>query len=130
MNNRSATFLGFFSATCIAPFHLALSSMSIEPGIESLADACVYLAAAFSMFFPYAVLAGLLVGVPIYLVSRKVGIVTWWMATGAGTIAGVCAAFAVFGQAAVPIHFMTYVLLGAFSGLVFWLVRRVAIREH
>jgi len=104
--------------------------MSIEPSIDSLADACIYLAATFSIFLPYAALAGLIVGVPIYFVSKRFGIITWWMATLAGSTAGACAAFAVFGYASMPIHLLTYVLLGTFSGLAFWLVRIVATKEH
>lgn len=128
MSNRSATLIGFLSSICIAPFHLSLSSMSIEPSIDSLADACIYFAATFSIFLPYVALAGLLIGVPIYLISMKVGLVTWWMATIAGFAAGACASFAVFGQSAIPIQILTYTLLGAFSGLVFWLVRSLAMR--
>jgi hypothetical protein len=129
VSNRSATILGILSAICIAPLHLALSSMSIEPSIDSLAEACIYLAASFLIFLPYASLAGLIVGVPIYFAAKKIGIVTWWMAAIAGSIAGACAAFAVFGNTAIPIHFLTYVLLGTSSGLAFWLVRSVAMRE-
>ena len=130
MTNRSATVLAFGSAICIAPIHLALSSMSMEPSIDDIGDAFVYFAATFLIFLPYTALSGLLVAGPIYFVSNKISLLTWWMAVIAGAIAGVCAAFSVFGQAAVPINFMTYLLLGALSGFVFWLVRSFAIRDR
>lgn len=130
MNKRNVTILAFASASSVAPFHLALSALSIEPRIDSLADACIYLAATFSIFLPYSAFAGLVVGVPIFFISQRFGIVTLWMATLAGSTAGACAAFAVFGYASVPIRLPTYVLLGAFAGLVFWLVRSVATKEH
>lgn len=126
MNKRSATVIGFVSAASVAPLHLSLSALSLEPEIESFADAGVYLAATFLIFLPYSALAGSLVGVPIYLISQRFGIVTWWIAALAGIAAGACAALAMFGLTSMPVQLLTYALLGATAGLLFWLVSSFA----
>lgn len=129
MNRRSATVLGFVAAFSVGPLHLALCSLSLEPSIYSIVDAGVYLAATFLIFFPYSTLAGLIVGVPIYLISKRLGLVTWWMAAIAGFTAGTCAALAMFGRSSMPIQLLTYAVLGTVAGLLFWLVRSFGEKE-
>jgi hypothetical protein len=130
VNKRNATVLGFVTASSVAPFHLALSALSFEPKIENLVDAGIYLAATFLIFLPYSVLAGSIVGVPIYLISKRFGVVTWWMAALAGFTAGACAALAMFARTSMPIQLLTYALLGTIAGLLFWLVRSFAEIER
>lgn len=129
MTTRIAAILGFVVAISIPPLHLALSALPNEPGIESVLDGILFLAVAFVVFLPYSVLVGAVAGVPSYLVCRRFGLVTWWMAIVVGSIAGLLAT--VVTPAGVPLYIqlLQYVLLGAVAGIAFWTVFRLADRE-
>lgn len=129
MNQKFATAFGFVAAFSVGPLHLALCALSLEPKIDSIVDASIYLAATFLIFFPYSALAGSLVGAPIYLISKRFRLVTWWMAAIAGFAAGVSAALAMFGRSSMPIQLLTYAVLGAVAGSLFWLVRSFGQKE-
>ena len=129
MNSRNATGCGFVAAVCVPPTHFALSTLSREPGIESISDGFTYLVIAFLTFLPYSALAGLIVGLPIFFVSSRFGLFKWWAAVVVGSIAGALFAFTDVGSEPLTIQLLVFIPLGAISGLVFWTTKTIAMHE-
>ena len=74
--------------------------------------------------YPFALVLGSIVGLPIFLVFRRYRLVRWWSAVLAGAIAGV------FWVGVITLRFdlRNLVLLtieGSLGGLVFWAIWRL-----
>jgi hypothetical protein len=76
-----------------------------------------------AVFYPYVLVLGGLVGLPLFLILRRIGMVRWWSATLGGALAGAAAAYLVRGYF-YPKDFAVLVPEGAAAGFVFWLVWR------
>ena len=103
---------------------MAMLDLPYEPGIQGLAEAVVFLGVASLLALPFSVLSMLIIGVPGFLLCRRIGFVTWWLALGVGALAGVLVAVARPANQPVADVLARYVLVGSIAGLTFWLVWR------
>jgi hypothetical protein len=72
----------------------------------------------------YAVNGTVILALPAYLVLRRFNLVRWWSALGAGAALGLLFALLVGGSFSAPLlrGIFPLTLIGAGSGLVFWLI--------
>jgi hypothetical protein len=122
VTERRAALIGFVAASVVPSLRMAILALPWEPGIRSLGEAALFVGVAFSVALPFSVLPTLIIGVPGFLLCRRVGLVTWWLALGVGAVAGVLVAVARPANQPVADMLVKYVLLGAAAGLTFWVV--------
>ena len=122
MTERQATLIGFAAASVVPSLLMAILALPQEPGIRGPGDAAVFLGVAFMVALPFSVLPALLIGVPGFLLCRRVGLVTWWIALLVGASTGALVALVRPANQPVADVIVKYVLLGALAGLAFWAV--------
>ncbi len=128
MTEKGATFLGFLAACEVPPSIMAIRALPFEPTIEGPWDALIFLGAVFLMFLPFSVLAAIVVGLPFFLVCRRFGHVTWWLALFGGALAGVFGALMTPEKKPLADLLVQYVSIGIVAGLTFWLVWKRSLR--
>jgi len=113
---------GFLAAAAIAA--LGLSAMMISGGGRfDLEDALMAALMVPVVFFPYALVAVVVLGVPTFLLMRPLAPGKWWMAVVAGLILGVLLRYILFMMLGMSLD-LAIVPLTALSTLVFWRVWR------
>jgi hypothetical protein len=123
--DRSWRVLGFVTlAFLLAPGIPALTLPYLTP-IFSEPGTSRYGPGEIVFFYVASLHFGTLVGLPSFLILRKLRLVRWWSAalTGAGIGGGVALIFAGLG---IPAAFLAvWAGSGAVAGFVFWIVLRV-----
>ena len=76
------------------------------------------------VFYPFAFVLGNAIGLPLFFILRRQGLVRWWSATAVGALAGAFAAVATRGEIYLP-DFPVLMPEGALAGLVFWALWRL-----
>jgi hypothetical protein len=114
--------VGFVAAAVVPSLLMAILTLRWEPEIRGLGEAALFVGVAFLVALPFSVLPTLIIGVPGFLLCRRVGLVTWWLALGVGAVAGALVAVVRPANQPVADVLVKYVLLGAAGGLTFWLV--------
>ncbi len=115
------TAIGFFVAPLVAAFSMALSGFAQSGGLVK--SAALVLAWTF-VFYSYALVAALVIGLPCFIALRKFGLVRWWSSTVSGFLAGTLALIAIDPSAASsrPNDFAIWGGIGGLSAFVFWLI--------
>ena len=126
MTSRITATIGFVTAVSIPPLHLALSALPDEPDVNGIADGAVFLVVAYVVFLPYSLFAGAVVGIPSFLICKRLDVDSWWMAIVIGSIAGFLITVIAPEVYALHIRILLYGVLGAISGMVFWAIYRSA----
>lgn len=75
-------------------------------------------------FYGYSVAAAMLLGVPIFLLFLRFGLLRWWSTIAAGIAIGAAVAFIVFSHLTVS-GLIIMALHGGVSAFVFWLIWRL-----
>ena len=65
-----------------------------EEHLKVLSELALYGAVAFTLTFLYAAAVATIVGIPMFLLFRKLGMVGWWYAYVVGPMIGIGVAFA------------------------------------
>lgn len=120
MRKESATILGFLVASSVPAILLAVfTPLSGTFTLDALMG-------TFVVAYLFSAIATVVFGVPIFLVIRKLGVVTWWTAILGGFVAGVLVTV-VIRLPSPPV--VNDVLLngpiGAVAAFAFWLVWRL-----
>lgn len=120
--------VAFFVAPLVAALSLAFLGFA---QIDGVAQNAVLVLGWTIVFYGYALGATVLIGLPSFLVLRKLGLVQWWSATACGFIAGAIVLIAIDPNAASsrPNDFAVLGGIGGLSAFVFWLVRRFGLRR-
>jgi hypothetical protein len=90
VTKRVATFVAFALASVVPALVMSAFAVGSQPGVrasgptESLIFACV----SFLVFLPYSILFVVLIGVPIFLILRKLGSLNGWSALFVGACVG------------------------------------------
>src|SRR5437764_8573589 len=89
-------------AFLIAPLAPAAGAALTSPGIGGgLSAGIVELSGVmFFVFYPYALMFELVIGLPLFLLARRFGLVRWWSATLGGVVVGLLALIAFSGVSA------------------------------
>ena len=74
------------------------------------------------LFYCFSLAAGLLFGIPLFLLFRRYHLVRWWSASAAGIVVGSVVALMLRSNAVQAGDFLVLVPEGAVSGLVFWAI--------
>ena len=112
MNKHVATALAFLMASVFPA--IALSAIEVAKGYLDFKGFLGW--ALIFYFFTFGVTV--IVGLPAYLLLERFHQVTWWSAMLTGIIGGVVMVF-IFKSLSLSV-----VLVGGFSGLVFWIIWR------
>jgi hypothetical protein len=127
MTESRAALTGFAAAAVVSPLLMAIRALTSEPALHGLTDAILVAGAAFLVFLPVSILAAVIVGVPGFLLCRRLGLVTWWIALPVGALAGGIVSLARLANEPVTEALVQYVPLGALAGMVFWLVWKLTV---
>jgi hypothetical protein len=123
--------LAFLVAPLAAPIAYVLASLAVQTvvsgGVPSAQSALDLVIGVFVLGAPTAYAAALLVGVPTYLVLRKLGLVTRWALWLAGAAIGAAGAATLTpwlrgAPFSIDFPWWTGALLGLVSAEVFWRV--------
>ena len=77
------------------------------------------------LFYFYTFLATIFLGVPAFLLGRRLRLIKWWSALVAGTVIGALVAVLIWLQSKIQVHdFIIFCPLGAASAFTFWLIWR------
>jgi hypothetical protein len=119
-----AIMLGFLAASLVPALLTAIFSPLSGGG------AFLNFIVSFAIFYPFSAFATALLGAPLFVLLDRFKLVSWWTATLGGAIIGVVMIRLVifngyFDLSTIPI----YALMGGLSGLVFWVVARIASRK-
>ena len=125
MTKSKSEVVGFFVAAGVPPLvfvivgavdHILNHSFDFY---ESLLEAMVW----FAIFYPYSFLFASIVGLPVFLIARRFGFVTWWISLMTGMIVGGVVPIAIrSGNAPQPKELFIDVLSGGTAAFVFWLI--------
>ena len=77
------------------------------------------------VFYPFALVATVVLGGPLFLAFRRLRLVRWWSALASGSIAG-CVVVMVLSTPSVE-SLCLFALQGALAGFVFWLLWRLGM---
>lgn len=120
------TVAAFLVAPLVAAFGLALAGLvKTDSAHINFEEVAVWT----FIFYLYAAYAAFLLGLPSFLVLRRLGAIRWWSATLVGLLVGV-AVFAFIEPrgfsaiASVPYQAALWASIGGLSAFVFWLVWR------
>jgi hypothetical protein len=122
---RYASLFGFAVATTIPPIVLAIFAVVSAPEIRNngLLEGILLFSISFIVFLPYSVLFVLFLGVPSFILCRRLGLVRWWAALIVGMLIGVLVSIAVrAGSQAYWEVFFKFVPTAAAAALAFWVV--------
>lgn len=127
-NSRYAV-IALLVAPAIAAFGLAVSAYVQG---DAVVNSPAKLLPSTLIFYSYAFAATLLLGLPSFLVFRRLKLVRWWSSIMSGVVIGLIAKIAVdpsgtgLGSSALVI----WGGLGGLSALVFWLVWLLGLPKH
>lgn len=76
-------------------------------------------------YYCWSLIAVMVLGLPVFLICRWIGIVRWWLATGFGMFAGFLIVVAIVSGQLLRLPsnmsgLVTFMLSGGLGGLVFW----------
>lgn len=116
------TAVAFFVAPLVAAFSLAFWGFAQSDGLAQ--SAALVLGWTFVFYF-YALVATLVIGLPSFIALRKFGLVRWWSSTACGFFAGALVLIAIDPSAASSRanDFVVWGGIGGLSAFVFWIVR-------
>ena len=116
------TAVAFLVAPLVAASIMALSGFAQSGGVAE--SAALVLGWTFVFYF-YALVATLVIGLPGFIVLRKFGLVRWWSSTASGFLIGSLVLIAIEPSAVTsrPNDFAIWGGIGGLSAFVFWLVR-------
>jgi hypothetical protein len=128
MSERRAIVLGFAAASAVPA--LIFAALPSAPGTHpGLSEALSRVATLFPFFLLYSAAFTLVLGVPAFLLCRRFGLVTWWVALLVGALAGVLISVVVrSSNQPYTDLFVSFVPASTISALTFWLVWRLARR--
>ena len=113
MRQWQATLLGFLAASLLpAVFQATVFPLSGERDVASIS-------ATFLVAYWFSALFVGILGVPMFLILRRLGLVSWWSAAIGGTLGGVMVPFILINNPEVAV-LTRFTVLGAVSGLLFW----------
>lgn len=119
MTRTQAMITGLITAAILPAAYLAIA-FPLAP------DSWSAVIGSFFVFLFFSTAATLVLALPLLLMLRKLGLVRWWSALIAGGLVGAVALFCVTSfQSANVQTTMQYVVLGAISGLSFWVFWRL-----
>lgn len=129
MTQRGATFVAFLAASSIPPAIMALYSMVMEHPtiVQDPPEALLRTGLFFVAFLPTSAILIALLGLPAFLLCRRLGIVTWWLALGFGVLGGLLVSWIMPPKDYLE-SALLYVPAAAGAGLTFWIVWRRASR--
>jgi hypothetical protein len=83
----------------------------------------------FVVAYIFAVLAMLVLGVPILLLFSKFKLIRWWSAAGSGAFVGIVLRFAITPSIDMNLDsFQLFMVLGGIAGMVSWVFWRIAVK--
>jgi hypothetical protein len=120
MKQTLATALGFFAASILPAAYLA-TAFPLS-GIRDLQS----ISGSFIVFYYFAAVATVVLGFPMFLILKKLKLVTWWSTVGSGVSVGTVAIFAVtLGGDMDLTSLLRYAMLGGAAGFIFWIFWRL-----
>lgn len=124
MNQTLATFLGFAVASIIPAAYLAVAfPLSGTRDAQSIVG-------SFAVVYYFSAVAAVFLGVPCFLLMKKIKFVNFWSATLCGAFVGCAALVATTSvESADRASLLMYAVLGAVSGFTFWVVRKLGHSE-
>jgi len=115
-----------FVAFLVAPLPLPV----FVAGIDLLATGGAGVTSLTPLIYGCSLLAGGVVGLPLYSLGKRFGLIRWWSATIAGAAVGFVGVLMFLGRwANFPVPYTLFEFAGACSGFVFWLVWRRGTRQ-
>lgn len=116
------TAVAFFVAPLVAAFSLAFSGFAQSDGV---AESAALVLGWTIVFYFYALVVTLVIGLPTFIALRKIGLVRWWSSIACGFFVGVLVLIAIDPSAASsrPNDFAVWGGIGGLSAFVFWAVR-------
>jgi hypothetical protein len=121
MNELKATVVGFLTAAVIPAVAISAAIGSTN-GIDSLLS--IYFPLLAFGLYPVVLFVAVLFGLPSFLLLRRLGLVRWWSASGAGMLFGLAAGL-MFVYPAVhqpPRSWIAWGLIGILTSLTFWVI--------
>jgi hypothetical protein len=106
---------GFLIAPVVVPIGMLLTSRRES---DSFPDMLLEVAVFSLVWYIYPLIVTLVLGVPLYLLFNRLGIVHWTLSIGGGLLIGGIGAMSINGQD--PSFTAKLVVLGGLAGLVFW----------
>jgi hypothetical protein len=119
MKQKYKTLLAFLTASIIPALYLAV----VYP-LSGVRDWRSVIGTFFVAYY-FAAAATVLLGLPAFLILRKLKLVAWWSSLGGGALVGAVTDVAVTSGRVNDIQsLLRFATLGAIAGLAFWLVWR------
>lgn len=116
MRKITATATGFLIAPLVPATVIALG-MPITGDSLDIVNRVVMI----PFFYGYSVAAAMLLGLPIFLLLLRFGLLRWWSTIAAGIMIGAVVAFILFSHLTVS-SLLIMVLHGGVSAFIFWLI--------
>ena len=120
MKRIAYTLLAFSLTSLLPAIYLASrDTVSDAPAIKSFFSAAI-------IFFPFSLLATLVLGVIPFIIATRYHLISWYSCLAAGIIAGILVSLFLRPISSFNLDDLaTLCPLGAVTGLLFWLVWRI-----
>lgn len=132
MKIRSATIVGFIVASAMPALQFVVLAVaaSAQNTNTPFSENALLAAVTFLVFYPYSILFTAIFGVPLYLISKRLGLINWWFSILGGALVGVC--LSIIFRSTQGRYFedvLRFVPVASASAFAFWLIWRGAVTQ-